>query len=295
MRLILITSVFTLMISYSIPVLCNDYLTISDVLFPETTGWTQVNNTDKSNIKNISAISDTLKKTLLNSNLGKYHESEHCPLADILFSKDELKNNFFSVDVDSDGLEDVIYTGASTCNEGNIVIVWFGNTTGYEIRQEYAEPMLVLRIKSGVEPLFSSVEIGCCADPIDVYHIGVLGNFRNKKHMQITSQTLVPTKEQLIAAQSFKARDEIILRSTPENLNDYDSGYSSFMGNAIFGNVLSKYLPDCGGTTTAKMIDSDTITWYFVLLDEACETFRTHSPYEVDSGWVKSTEILFIN
>jgi hypothetical protein len=274
-----------------------DYAKVLTVLFPETESWVPLNQMRQLGREDVKKIEPELREAYFESRISKGQEGKECSFISRLFSTSyEYRDNwkcFQQFDVDADGTEDVVYSGPSLCFNGNSTIIWFGGRGGFTIKQTEWWPVKALRIAPGKPAMFGSVTVSCCAEVIDEYSMGNFENIRHQGPRRIPKGATIPSLA--ISPLKFSAPDqELVLRASPEINDKYNEALSGLMSNAVFGNVLSKYLPGCTGTIVGRNKDGSSDLWYFILLDEACELLRTHSPYcpyEANAGWVKASSV----
>jgi len=262
-----------------------DYGKVSAILFPETAHWTRLDETKRAEAPFIKNAEVELTKAFKSSRI-KDSGDLGCSFIDRLFNSNPPScSEFFLHDMDRDGREDVIYSGPAQCAEGNATIVWYGTGEGYSVRQDYLWMFKLIRFREGTPFKFTRVSVGCCADPVDVYTGTEPTDTRN-----ITKNTQLPEKSIPVTAFECKEK-ELWLRSAPARLDAYDEGKSGFMGIAVFGNILVKYLPGSHGRILGQSKAKDGRAWYFVAIDRDCNLLRTLVSYSVDIGWVESDGI----
>lgn len=80
----------------------------------------------------------------------------------------------------------------------------------------------------------------------------------------------------------------MVLRNAPYTDDKYDSsGASEFIGHAVFGNILRKYLYGVKGKVVSRYIDKNKDKWLFVIIDSSNDRLSYQTPYKVNVGWVK--------
>ncbi|MBI5695283.1 MAG: hypothetical protein HZC51_06005 [Nitrospirae bacterium] len=267
-----------------------DYEQVSAVLFPETSGWTAVNSMKNADEKWLVKNEKALRQSYLDSALAETGEDADCSFIESIFLKEEgYPDYFFIHDMDADGFADVLYTGPAQCSESDATLIWFGVKGGYAVKQDALWNTLALRVKEGGQLQVSSVAIACCDSAVDEYLVGDLTVSGIVGDVSITSDTVIPPAGNKPAR--FTSGGELALRASPEVDDAYDKDESGHMDTAVFGNVLSKYLPGCTGTVLSTEKDDAGRTWCFVELDDTSNPLRTHDPYEVNAGWVESRYI----
>lgn len=263
-----------------------DYGKISALLFPESSSWQLVLDMKRADAMFLNKIKQELRKAYAGSKISKEYESENCSFIERVLSKEwNFPKNFYLHDIDGDGIQDILYTGSTQCAEGDSTLVWFGrkDKPKYEIRQDVFWPMLTIRINQGKQAGFTSVSTGCCGSITDEYFSGNLAAMRKGGIKSITSNTELP--KQTLPSVAFATGKEMVLRSTPMQNDKYDEIASEITGGAVFGNVLSKYLPGCTGDTYSKQTDQNSESWCFVTLSKGCNPLRSHAAYGVNTGW----------
>jgi len=279
-----------------------DHSLILTLLFPDTEDWMPVERMPRLGRADLESVEPKLRTAYWGSQVSQRQESDECSLINRLFDPNWKSEDFFyRCDVDADGEDDIIYAGPGFCAEGDVTIIWFGGKSGFVIRQGHLWQIRALRILPGNPPRVGSVAVGCCDSQYDEYFSGTLANPRNAADESLPSRlrpkvilkdTTIP--EILVGPTRFSVRaKELVLRSSPKADDRYEEGRGRYWGNAVFGNILSKYLPGCGGTVIGSNKKGESELWYFVLLDD-CERFRTHSPFEVSAGWVQATEVSLV-
>lgn len=264
-----------------------DYGKISALLFPETSSWQIVSDMKRADAAFLNKIKHDLRKAYAGSKISKDYESENCSFIERVLSKEWNfpPKGFYLYDIDGDGVQDILYTGSAQCAEGDSTLVWFGkkDKQKYEIRQDVFWPMLTIRVNQGKQAGFASVSTGCCGSIKDEYFSGTLKAMRKNGVKSITSKTELPKQTQPIAA--FTSGKEMVLRSTPLQNDKYDEDASEITGGAVFGNVLSKYLPGCVGGLYSTQTNQNNESWCFVSLSRECNPLRSHAAYGVNTGW----------
>ena len=271
-----------------------DYRRIAALVFPETTNWIALDAMKRVNENWLKANRSRLQQDYSSSKASKsYLEGDSCSFIGRLFDKEYANEvRFFTHDIDSDGRMDVIYSGSALCAEGNATVIWFGTPSGYELRSDYPWDTLLLSIQEGKAFRISSLQVGCCGDQIDKYYLGSQENFRYLGSRRMTRDTVLPGRS--ATKRAFKNRTEMVLRASPHIDDMYDVNASGLKDEAVFGNVLARYLPGCSGYVIG---DSPGIVagWSFVVLDDKCGPLRTNAPYWVNVGWVEMSQITLSN
>jgi hypothetical protein len=169
-------------------------------------------------------------------------------------------------------------------------LIWYAIDNGFEVRQDILWEIKALKIYPGKDLQLSSVAVGCCADPIDEYYLGNVSSVRADGIIRTTKTTVQPNKLS-DTRKHFRNGGETILRGSPEKKDAYDRSLSGLEQMAIFGNILSKYLPGVTGSILAKRKDKQGRLWLYVLIDEQSKLLRYHNPYSVNAGWILKQNI----
>ncbi len=261
---------------------------VSAVLYPATKSWRLVSAAPKVSPESLRSIRENLRAAYSSAKLEKGPlEGPSCSFIERAFEPSE-SSSFFQMDFDGDGKQDVVYAGSAQCAEGDATLVWFQTTEGYVVRQSVLWPLRVLRVSSDAQTM-TSVAIGCCGDPVDQYHLGNLRNLRQYSRIRITQDTTLP-QVPLTSVRAFHSSSETKLREAPLEKEGYDRGRSEFMGHAVFGNVLRKYLAGVSGIALATETRNGK-HWAFVVVDGDDERLSVEAPYGVDVGWTTGVQL----
>ncbi|SRR6266581_4344347 len=261
---------------------------VSAVLYPATKSWRLVSAAPKVSPELLRSIREKLRTMYLSSKLEKaFLEGPDCSFIARALEPSE-SSSFYEMDFDEDGKRDVVYAGSAQCAEGEVTLIWFQTAEGYMVRQPVLWPLRVLRVSPNAETM-SSVAIGCCGDPVDQYHLGNLQNLRQYSSVRVTKETLLP-RESLTSPRTFHSSSETRIREAPLEKERYDRGRSKFMGHAVFGNVLRKYLPGVSGVVLATETRKGR-QWAFVVANSDDERLLIEAPYGVDAGWTTDVRL----
>jgi hypothetical protein len=269
-----------------------NYTKISETFFPETKHWQTVESAPIIENGKFTEIKGQLKTTFLASHIFEKLEEKDCSFITRALEEGNI-NSFRLIDVNSDGIKDIVYTGSAQCREGNVFLIWFATKNGFKVRQDIFWNVKVLKIYPVEKIQLSSVAAGCCGNPVDEYNLGNLNNIRFIKRVSTTFMTIQPTGT-LINRPRFKSSKDTVLRSSPERKDSYDESLSGLQNRAVFGNVLSKFLPGITGVILAEHKDKLGRFWVYVLLDESSDLLRYHSPFLVNAGWIEKQTIKII-
>lgn len=281
-----------------------DHFLVLTVLFPETADWKRVADVPVMRRAELERIENRLRDAFMRSPLYRPTNEPGCSFIDGIFDPSSAyEGQFHHIDLNADGHDDIIYVGSSICEGGDsATVIWFAEGNGFRVPQRYLWKFEVLRIGRGNPAGVASVEVGCCASPYDVYSMGTISSptyGRKYKNEMNSSGTLTMAKgtvlpSSMIGPLEFRGTGaEFALRSSPEVKDEYDEMASGAAYYAVFGNILSKYLAGCSGTVVGSNGRDGQNLWYFVVLDrfDNGQRFRTHTPFEVNAGWVKAAEI----
>jgi len=262
---------------------------VSAALYPATKSWRLVSAAPILSPESLRLIQDKLRAAYLSAMLEKRSfEGPGCSFIERVFEPSGSAS-FHQMDFDGDGKEDVVYAGSAQCAEGDATLVWFQTATGYVVRQPVLWPLRILRVSPGAETM-TSVASGCCGDPVDQYHLGNLRNLRQYSRIRITQDTALP-KAPLASVRAFHNSSETKLREAPLEKNGYDRGRSEFLGHAVFGNILRKYLAGATGVVLATETRRGKL-WAFIVMDSDNERLLNEAPYGVDAGWVTGVQFM---
>jgi hypothetical protein len=266
-----------------------DYEKISSTFFPETSTWYPLSKMKAADKDFILKMKPELQRAYSTSKIGKEMESENCSFIERAFSEEySLPQGFYTFDVNSDGIQDIIYSGSTHCAEGDSTLIWFGTKDGFEIKQDVFWQMLTLRVKAGNPVDISSVSVACCSGIVDEYFVGNIINMRNYDNKNVSRNTKLPDSQNMIFG--FTSTKEIVLRSKPEINDKYDEFESYENRHAVFGNILSKYLPGCTGKVISKN-KTEKNQWCFVVIDKTCDPLRSYVGYDVNAGWARCESV----
>jgi len=265
---------------------------VASLLFPSTAAWVLLQDAPSMTTARFAQVRDQLLTSYLSSGIGKCAEAEDHDCSSIRRILWEGDNASFRVmDVDGDGREEIIYSGPAFCREGDMTVVWSGDSDGVSGSARVVEwDVLFLRISPGREVRVSSVAVGCCGDPEDEYYLGTLENVRRYGILKVAKGTLQP-KTPMALPIRFENAGETVLRSTPEKKDRYDADLSGLMDHAVFGNILCSYIDGASGEIRAEERDSRGRTWAYVVMDRESNVLRHDAPFRVEVGWVERSTI----
>ncbi|MBC3930803.1 hypothetical protein [Undibacterium curvum] len=212
-------------------------------------------------------------------------EGPDCSWSGRAFQKDLSNAAFYTLDIDQDGFEDVVYTGSALCAEGNATLIWFGSAQGYKVKQDGLFREQVLRISADGSQ-FSSVADACCGAQVEEYFIGSSDNLRQFDTAKLRTDSQLP-EQASSQKNSVSAHQSLILRSSPSQQDHYDTGLSNLMRHAVYGNIVRRYLPGAN----YRILSSERRQaqhWLFISVHADSDHLVTQDPYQgVRSGWIR--------
>lgn len=189
--------------------------------------------------------------------------------------KYETAAYFRVLDVNKDGVEDILYSHDAYCAEGGLHIIWYGDGQGaYTITENNFAHSHLLKLKPAARsPLKVTYEPGCCGDFVSNYYQDSPEEARKHKG------AAMPRGDAIYSTlQKAPLREEIVifawteLRESPETKDEYDFGFSEAMGYVAVGNILSIVWqhppePPCTGTLLSY---DESGEWALLVMDEPC-------------------------
>jgi hypothetical protein len=204
---------FLVLVAAPLPARATDPATTSALLFPETPTWRVVGTGSPLSSARLTALRSELESASRASALAKGQlAGSDCSCVERAIAA-ENPPAFRTIDIDEDGVEDIIYAGSVQCAEGDATVVWFGVRSHYEVRQPVVRPLLALRFAPHAE-MVASVGTGCSGDMIDRYFLGTFRNFRQLSEVPLAQETVLPTTS-LPAPKPYAAIGELKLRTAP--------------------------------------------------------------------------------
>ncbi|MFZ6800576.1 hypothetical protein [Undibacterium sp. Di24W] len=266
-----------------------DYVRVSEALFPESRTWLNIGRAPTLPASQFQQVKNKLKQSYLAAiSTSDPFEGQDCSFIQRSLEPSEIKS-FYLLDIDHDGIVDIVYIGSAQCAEGGATVIWYGTQNGFAVRSPAVFPLRLLRVSSdGGRAL--SVSEGCCGDPVDKYHTGSLSNLRDGDTIPFLHDTVLP-RSSLDRSFHFVARREVKLRLAPKINDQYDQGLSEFLNRAAFGNVLRSYLKNSKGVALASVVEYGQ-KWYFVVMAAESNALASHDPYlGVRAGWLLASEV----
>ncbi|NDI87333.1 hypothetical protein [Undibacterium crateris] len=255
-------------------------------LFPETRDWRTVSAQRTLSAAVLAerqpALLAAYRQAINNPDML---ESADCSWSERAFLNDLRGAAFYTLDINQDGHEDVLYTGSALCAEGNATLIWFGSAQGYKVKQDGLFREQVLRISSDGSQ-FSSIADACCGAQTEEYFIGSSDNLRQFATAKLRTDTQLP-EHTANQKNSISAHQALILRSSPSQQDHYDTGLSRMMRHAVYGNIVRRYLAGA----SYRILGSEYRQgqhWLFISVNADSDRLVTQDPYQgVRSGWIR--------
>ncbi|HTY64068.1 MAG TPA: hypothetical protein VMG30_17600 [Acidobacteriota bacterium] len=256
----------------------------SEWFFPETRAWIPVSKFAPMDLSYFSKARDALRAAYNKAEGAQRDESKDCSLISGILNGKEI-HKFRIGDIDLDGLKDVIYTGNAFCHEGSDTLIWYGTKNGYQLVLNQPWSVLLLKIQIAKDPRFSTVDVGCCDNPIDTYYVGDLSNPRIGGSAMMYRSTADPNST-VFDERQFNNESETVLRSAPIINDRYDVDESAHQDFAVFGNILCKYLKGAKGRVIFSQRDKAQRQWAYVVMSQESNPLRYHMAYPANVGWI---------
>lgn len=286
---------------------------IAELLFPEIkdVAWVSVSKAPVVTPSRIMALKTKLKKAYAAAVKAYPDESPEwsgCSFIERVLGDKEIGEQnwaksvtpfFHELDVNGDGLADLLYVGDALCVDGGASALWLADKNGaywmhaprhHGPKGFYFWSLDILKVKPGPEPILASAIVGCCGSVALKFHLGHLFNPWRLGTRETTQGTRFPEKP-LSVPVPFKSTQELILRSDSKRDEAYDESASGYFEHAIFGNILSKYLPGLCGKILAYEKDAEGQNWAFVLIEGPNGALCHHRPFSVDAGWTTADSL----
>jgi hypothetical protein len=258
-----------------------EYARLSKVLFPETRTWQVVDSLPTPDAAKLQQERWLLRRIYLLTPQTILMENPYCSVITRVLYERFAPGSFRRADVDGDGQEDLMYSGDAECSEGYAAIIWFGGSGGLAERSVGIIPFLVLGLERDGARRMSSVEVGCCADPVDEYLVGDLKDPRGLARLRVPKALVLPEGMKL-SSKAFAARGKLVLFVDPTS-NDA----SNATPRAIVGDRGAGDLHGVKGRLVATFTDSHGKEWGLVAVDEASRALLAENFDSVDVGWVR--------
>lgn len=257
----------------------------SGILFPETESWPLFEEAPKlppEEFDNLAKILAQELRARMRVSYGSLPDNSLCSTVDRLFEQANLES-FRLIDINQDGVSDIVYSGSAQCREGDLTIAWLGSKSGYAVQNGFIWPVLLVRTSLNSDQIVS-VKVGCCDDLKDTFLWGNINNIQHMGAVFLLRGTILPRRT-YYQSRVVKIERKINLRSSPEVINSYVNETSEIIGHAVQGNIVRTYLPG----SKSHVLYTTTIngkTWYFAIMDDESVRLVTSDPYKgVNAGW----------
>lgn len=141
----------------------DDRMRIGDIVLPETTAWPALRDFPSPS----AAELDSGLLSRMAAELPGSLKDVGCRFAAKDMTKPDFRGALHAGNIFGPDDDDVVYSGPSSCGEGQITIIWSHAHDPAAIASTLLY-MRVLRVESTSQPLYSSVDIGT---DFDTYHI----------------------------------------------------------------------------------------------------------------------------
>jgi len=261
------------------------WLRVSQVLFPQTRGWTAVDTLPGLETRILLRERWLLRSTYLKSGANGLMEDPDCSFVLKALWEHVDDPAFRLADFDGDGLEDIMYSGYAHCREGHHTVIWFGAQRGI-LRPDVSVIFgRVLAVELGGERRLSDISVGCCDDPIDEYSIRDLRGQTIGARAHIHKATYLPESMEL-ADERFAAKGGVALKAAPLAEYAFKPGARDSMTGALMTDVGARYAPGAKGTVVARYKDPKGKWWRLVVVEESSRSLQTEGREAVDVGWI---------
>lgn len=195
---------------------------ITEVLFSQSKHWNKLNRLPVLAGSELKLIKSGLISAYREAHVGERDwefSQTICSFMERVLGTTDF-GKFYQLDVDRDGVQDVIYTGSAQCSEGNETVIWYGSPKGFVIRQPQIGPGLEVLHISPDGRSFTSVEHGCCGYPYNKYFSGSLHNPREHEHWVVTWMEFPSSTFQ--TPRPIRTTKKVVLRTKPDNDQEFD-------------------------------------------------------------------------
>lgn len=262
----------------------SNYNLWAEVLYPETKSWRDFDSLPEANFEKAHIKKDELIKSFMANRLERTVGGNCNEIKEVLNSKVPFR----IIDINLDGIDDLIYSGPAGCGlEGDISFSWLGTKDGFKFETFLGGRPKFLKVKPGKDYEIVAVEKGCCADPIDKY----VKRSPNYEPRILLFKNTFFAKKGLSTPKKFTTSQELIIRSSMEVNDAYDVGQSSVLETAVLGNILGKYMSGAAGKILAEATSESHQKWVFVSMAGA-EHLRHYSIERANVGWVLESQLL---
>lgn len=272
---------------------------LAGLLYPESTSWTTISSLTPSgpfapgNERDVDwpRVAEALGKQAA----VQFRAEGFCIEAGILLSAD-ARDRLHTVDIETNGKRDLLYSGANPCLEGALTVIWRDYLSYGRVNRSDAPRILsgqAMRVATGPAPRVLLFVGGCCADPMSEFAVIDPGSADPSVHRRFwLDRVSVANVLALPAGMVAEARDiqfpgELILRGEPVEDDAYDAGRSDFLEAAVFGTIIRKFLPGVTAHQLATFTDSDGRHFALVRLDRTARARAYSTALPSDVGWVR--------
>ena len=264
--------------------------TLAVLLFPTAADWLEISSLPSPSVSFFADVVPQMRRTLRRVTEARGYESKDCSITERVF---EDHAPFRIVDVNGDGLDDILYSGSFQCAEGCLNIIWIADGQGgYAMQGDRLESQCIVRVKPAPGgPLKLTYSPGCCGNCIDSYAQDAPGEADRFAESFAFLKGIEPGRKPLRERVVFGEWAE--LRSSPEEDNVYEPDVSAGLGYITVGNILTivesyDRRNPCRGTLAAYTQNRE---WALAVLDETCRENRvfSYSPGDfLRAGWVRA-------
>lgn len=208
----------------------------------------------------------------------------------------DLIKDLHVLDINNDGLDDIIFDGESGGEPREISIYLNEGGSFHKIFSDY-QGIAELEFKNGVLNRLNIKDWGCCAEFINTikfYEVEFKnGDFKfdQKKSFKYVHTTILPDNYWVNTKSVKILNDNYNLRYSPQ-IDEKTEVY--FEGEPTFGNTIGKLNKNSKAIAIADQTDSTGRVWFFVAIYpeyDLKESYLYDSTYEMKSykcGWVSS-------
>lgn len=208
----------------------------------------------------------------------------------------DLFNSLHVVDINGDGLDDIIFDGSNGSEAKEIAIFLNKGNSFKRIFTDY-QGILRLEFENGVLNKIRIKDWGCCAAYVTTtkfYNVEYANGefkFTQKMSFSYVDKTILPKAYWRNTKEVRILNDNYNLRFSPE-LDDKSEVY--FEGTPTRGNTIGKVAINARAIALAESTDLTGRVWFFVAVypeDKVKSTHFYYNPDEIKSykcGWVSS-------
>ncbi len=260
---------------------------IASLLFPESASWRDVAALPQPAARLFNALQvETLWDRVRHADVA-LQNVPGCMGVLRMFYDPQNRPSFHMLAVPRWGEPGLLYSGAANCREGGVTIIWKDASSLAQGTPAIDLNELVLRIEDAADPRVTTIAVGCCADPIDVYQLRLLLRQRVMASVRVEKALVLPDKLEA-AHQMETVPRELVLRRAPVVDDTYDATMSGFYGVAAFGNIERRYLAGAKVTILGTWHDKKGAEWKLAEVPNALNAGRaTYSSTDAELGWMQ--------